>query len=123
MEKRAIFPFIMFVLAGVSFAFGGWQYLQARAVEAATQQQTAFMITTIQRSSLAQTKKKELVATIMQGLPPPANVFRLDFSGSFASQGLDTCTSEGQRTICRALKSVNTDAATMTMVCGSCNPR
>lgn len=113
----------MFILAAASFAFGGWQYVQARLVEAAAQKQMAFIATTIQDSTLASAKKKELFASIMQGLPPSASVFRLDFSGSFASPGGDSCASEGQRTVCRALTSVETDAATMTRICGACNPQ
>lgn len=113
----------MFVLAAASFAFGGWQYVQARMVEAAAQKQVAFIAATIQDSSIAQAKKKELFASIMSGLPPSANVFRLDFSGSFASPVGDSCASSGQRAICKALKSAQTDSATMTLICGACNPQ
>lgn len=123
MNPRIIFPTLMFILAGASFAFGGWQYVQARMVEAAAQKQVAFIATTIQDSSIAQAKKKELFASIMSGLPPSANVFRLDFSGSFASPGGDSCASDGQRAVCKALNSVQTDSATMTLICGACNPQ
>ncbi len=124
MNPRLIFPTLMFVLAGASFAFGGWQYFQARAVAAAAQQRMAFIATTIQRSGLAATAKKELFASIMNGLPAAPGVFSLDFSGSFASQQSgDSCTSVGQRAICQALKSAATDPATMTAICGTCNPQ
>lgn len=123
-EKRAIFPAVMFTLAGVSFIFGGWQYLQSRSVQAASQKRMAFMITTIEKSDVTKQKKQELYATIMQGLPPAPAVLGLDFSGSFASVGTgDSCDSDGQRTVCRALKADNADAVTMMNVCGSCNPQ
>jgi hypothetical protein len=123
MNPRAIFPLIMFVLAGASFVFGGWQYFQARAVATASQQRMAFIVTTIQKNpGIAAAKKKELYASIMQGLPSSPSIFSLDFSGSFASQGGDVCTSDGQRAICTALKA-NSDVATFAAVCGACNPQ
>ncbi len=124
MEKRAIFPAIMFILAGASFLFGGWQYLQSRAVQAASQKRMAFMITTIEKSDVTRVKKQELYAAIMQGLPLTPAMFGIDISGSFASVDTgDSCTSDGQRTICRALKTGQADATTMINVCGSCNPQ
>lgn len=122
-EKRAIFPAVMFFLAGASFLFGGWQYLQSRSVQVTSQKRIAFMITTIEKSDVPRTKKQELYATIMRGLPPAPGVFGLDFSGSFASiDAGDSCTGDGQRTVCRALKAENTDTATYSAVCGACNP-
>lgn len=123
MNPRAIFPTLMFILAAASFTFGGWQYFQARSVEVAAQKQISFIVTTIRDSSIAQAKKKEMFASIMRNLPPAASVFRLDFSGSFASQVGDSCTSVGQRTVCKALKDAQTDSATMTLMCGACNPQ
>jgi hypothetical protein len=124
MEKRAIFPAVMFLLSGASFLFGGWQYVQSRSVQAASQKRMAFIVTTIEKSDVTRAKKQELYASIMQGLPPAPGVFSLDFSGSFASVNTgDSCTSEGQRSVCRALKDENTDASTMTAVCGACNPK
>ena len=117
MNPRAIFPLTMFVLAAISFVFGG------RAVASASQQRMAFIVTTIQKNTgIAAAKKKELYASIMQGLPSSPGIFSLDFSGSFASQGGDSCTSDGQRAICTALKA-NSDAGTFASVCGTCNPQ
>ena len=104
-ERRAIFPAIMFTLAGASFLFGGWQYFQARAVAASAQQRMAFIITTIEKSNVDRTTKQDLYASIMGNLPAAPGTFSLGFSGSFASQTAgDTCTSEGQRSVCRALR-------------------
>lgn len=114
----------MFALAGASFVFGGWQYLQARSVASAAQERMAFMVTTIQKSNLAQAQKKDLYTTIMRDLPSAPAVFSLDFSDSFASQDTgDSCTSDGQRTICLSLQAAQTDRATMTAICGTCNPQ
>lgn len=122
-EKRAIFPVVMFLLAGASFLFGGWQYLQSRSVQAASQSRMAFIVTTIEKSDVSRVKKQELYASIMQGLPPAPGVFGLDFSGSFASVGMgDSCSNDGQRAVCRALKAENTDTAIYSAVCGACNP-
>ncbi len=123
MNPRAIFPIIMFTFAGISFAFGGWQYLQARAVQSAAQERMAYMITTIEKSTIARTAKQSLYASIMSNLPPAPSVFGLDLSGSFASQGDDACTNNGQRSVCSALKSSSADAATLRNVCGSCDPK
>lgn len=113
----------MFVLAGASFAFGGWQYLQARNVQSASQQRMAFMMTAIQKSGIATAQKKELYASIMRGLPPAPGIFSLDLSNSFASTTVgDSCTSDGQRAICASLKLYG-DAATRTAVCGACDPK
>ena len=123
MNKRLIFPTLMFVLAGASFLFGGWQYLQSRSTQLASQKRMAFIITSIEKSSLAKAKKQELYATIMEGLPAAPAVFGIDFSGSFASVGVgDSCDSDGQRSICGTLKAEKTDAILMTAVCGTCNP-
>ncbi len=123
MEKRALFPAVMFLLAGASFLFSGWQYLQSRSVQAASQNRMAFMITTIEKSDITRTKKQELYASIMQGLPSAPGILGLDFSGSFASEDKgDSCSSEGQRVICRALQQKG-DSATMMAVCGKCIPQ
>ena len=123
MEKRAIFPVIMFVMAGASFLFGTWQFLQARAIAEASQKRLAFVVTTIEQSPVGRSQKNELYASIMNGLPSAPGLFSLDISGSFASPaGGDGCTSEGQRTVCRALTGNATDTV-RTAVCGVCNPK
>lgn len=123
MEKRAIFPSVMFMLAAVSFLFGGWQYLQTRSVQAASQKRTAFIIMSIEKSNLSTARKQELYATIMSGLPAAPAVFGIDVAGSFAGVSTgDSCTSVGQRTICGALKAEGADGVTMKAVCGACDP-
>lgn len=124
MEKRAIFPILMFSLAAASFIFGGWQYFQARTVQASAQKRMAYIITTIEDSPVSRTQKQELYATIMEGLPAAPGVFSLDVSGSFASPADgDLCTSDGQRAVCRALKSERSSAEVYGAVCGVCNPQ
>jgi hypothetical protein len=84
----------------------------------------AFILTSIEQSSVPRAKKQELYATIAKDLPPAPGLFGIDFSGSFASQnGQDSCTNDGQRAICRALQYADADVATMTAICGRCNPR
>ena len=124
MERRAIFPVIMFALAGASFLLAGWQYLQARAIQASAQERMAYIITTIEESSVGYAQKQGLYASIMGGLPPAPGLFGLDVSGSFASPaGGDLCTGEGQRSVCLALKREAVSAAVRSSVCGQCNPQ
>lgn len=124
MERRAIFPIIMFTLSAASFLFGGWQYLQARSVAAAAQKRMAFMMTTIEQSPVNRNQKQELYASIMNGLPAAPGIFSLDVSGSFASPvGGDACTSDGQRSVCRALIAEHASTAVSTAVCGACHPQ
>lgn len=124
MEKRAIFPILMFSLAAASFVFGGWQYISARALQASAQKRMAYIITTIEQSPVSRNQKQELYASIMNGLPAAPGVFSLDVSGSFASPaGGDSCESEGQRSVCRALKAESSPASVFASVCGVCNPQ
>lgn len=124
MNKRAIFPTIMFTLAAASFIFGGWQYFQAKSVQTASQKRMAYIITTIEESPVSRLQKDQLYATIMGGLPAAPGIFSLDVSGSFASPaGGDSCTSDGQRSVCRALKAERVETATYSAVCGTCNPQ
>lgn len=124
MEKRLLFPVVMFLFAGASFAFGGWQYLQARATRQASQQRMAFMLTAIENSAVGRMQKQQLYASIMAGLPAAPSVLGIDFSGSFASPtGGDTCINDGQRAVCRALRAEHAGADVLDAVCGSCDPR
>jgi hypothetical protein len=123
MERRLIFPTMMFVISGASFAFGIWQYIYARQVQISSANRMASIISTIQDSSVATAKKQEIYARVFQRLPPAPSGFGLDFSGSFASQQVsDSCVNEGQRSVCSALTSSNTDVATVKAVCGDCKP-
>jgi hypothetical protein len=124
MEKRALFPLTMFLLAGASFAYGTWQYLHAQAVQASADSRMAYIMTTIESSGVSRQQKLQMYASIMGGLPSAPGVFGFDFSGSFASQQPDDqCTGDGQRAVCRALKAQGTDAKTMEAICGVCNPK
>lgn len=124
MEKRAIFPAIMFTLSAASFLFGGWQYVQSRSIAAAAQKRMAYIISTIEQSPVNRNQKQELYASIMNGLPAAPGIFSLDVSGSFASPvGGDACTNDGQRAVCRALTEERVASAIYTSVCGTCNPQ
>lgn len=124
MEKRLIFPVIMFVTAGVSFAFGIWQYASARLAQQSADRRMAYIMTTIARSELVPASKQRLYASIAGGLPAAPTVLGLDFSGSFASQESDDhCANDGQQTICRVLRTQGIDPETVRAVCGVCNPR
>jgi hypothetical protein len=124
MQKRVIFPTIMFILAGASFLFGTWQYLQARSFRAAAQARMAYIVTTIEESDVSRLQKQRLYATIMGGLPATPGFFSLDVSGSFASPtDGDRCISDGQRSVCRALKNEHARIDVYEAVCGTCNPQ
>lgn len=113
----------MFLAAGVSFAFGTWQYIYAQRVQASSAQRTAYIMTAIEESDMSRPRKQELYASIAAGLPATPAIFGIDFSGSFASQPKDDqCPNEGARSICRALKEYSADTATITAICGVCNP-
>lgn len=122
-EKRLIFPVVMFALAGASFAYGTWQYIYAQQMQSSAAHRMAYIMTTIEKSSVARTQKQAIYATIMRDLPAGPTFLGLDLSGSFASQGpVDACTSEGQRVICRALEDSGEDQKTFSAICGTCNP-
>jgi uncharacterized membrane protein YjjP (DUF1212 family) len=113
----------MFSTAGLSFAFGAWQYLYARTVQANSSSRVAAIVGTIQHSDLATAKKQALYAQIFENLPAAPKMLAFDFSGSFASQQLpDACTNDGQRSVCQALLSSGADTATVKAVCGNCKP-
>jgi hypothetical protein len=123
-NTRIIFPTAMFVIAGISFAYGTWQFFFARQVQIASDARLAYIVTTIERSDASRQEKQELYATIMSGLPPAPLLLGIDVSGSFATQQPDDqCISDGQRAVCRALLREGTDQATYTPVCGLCNPQ
>lgn len=122
-RRRLIFPLFMFLLAGVSFAYGIWQYAAARQIQASADERLAFMATTIERSSLVRSQKDALFATIFEGFPAAPTLFGIDLSGSFASEGDgNACRTDGQRSLCRALKAADTDVAAYQAICGVCNP-
>lgn len=122
-EKRAIFPIIMFIAAGASFAFGIWQHISARQIQASSAERMAHIMTTIERSSVTSSKKQELYTSIMGELPASPTLFTLNISGSFASQAKpDRCTNDGQRAVCRALQQYATQADFLA-ICGPCIPQ
>lgn len=123
MERRLIFPTIMFILASASFAFGIWQYVYASRVQVNSAKRMAFIVKTIQDSGITQANKRSIYASIFQQLPPAPSLFGIDFSDSFASQDIsDGCTSDGQRAICQALVQDDADERAMTAICGFCRP-
>ena len=123
MEIRLIFPVAMFSMAGLSFAFGIWQYVYARQVQANSAERVAAIVGVIQESDLSTAKKQDIYARVFHRMPPAPNMIGLDFSGSFASQQMpDACLNDGQRSVCRALYSSDAATATITAVCGECRP-
>ena len=124
MNIRLAFPVTMFALAGVSFAFGIWQYVWARNTRTAAAERMAYIMASIERSDVSRADKQRLYATITSGLPAGPTVFGIDLSGSFASQGTnDHCTGDGQRAVCRALYDTGTDMTTTVAICGLCEPK
>ena len=114
----------MFLLAGVSFAYGTWQWLYSRQVQTAADARVAHIMEQVEQAPIAKANKKDLYAAIFEGYPEAPSLFGIDFSGSFASpQADDACTSDGQRSVCRALKDSSADSATVSDVCGACNPQ
>ena len=121
---RIIFPTVMFLLAGASFMYGTWQYFVAQSARHADASRLAFILETIESSELSRSGKQELYATIAAELPDAPPVFGIDISGSFASEGApDGCASDGQRTLCRALRDNDGRDETITAVCGVCFPK
>ena len=108
MNWRAVVPILSFVVAGLSFVFGSYQYLQARGFEAYARKQLAFVTSTIQDTQLTSSQKKNLMATIFEGLPLAPTKLALIFSGSRASQETGTlpagCENQGQWQVCQALR-------------------
>lgn len=115
----------MFLLAGISFAYGTWQWLYARQVQVASDARVAHILEQVDKFTTAKSvNSNPLYTAIFDGYPSAPSLFGIDFSGSFASkQSDDACVNQGQRSVCRALKSAETDPAMITDVCGLCNPR
>lgn len=123
-KVRIAFPVTMFVLAGISFSYGAYQHFSARSARAVDEQRLAFILETIERSNFSDARKQELYASIAAGLPASVPVLGIDFSGSFAAPtGGDQCMNDGQRTLCRALRSQDADQGTVSAVCGLCHPQ
>lgn len=124
MNPRIIFPTFMFVLAGVSFAYGTWQWLYARQVQTASDARVAHIMEQVDQLAVAKKTKQDLYAAVFSGYPAAPSLFGIDFSGSFASQQAgDSCANDGQRSVCRALKAADAPVATFGQVCGACNPK
>lgn len=120
---RIAFPVTMFVLAGISFSYGAYQHFSARSVRDVDEQRLAFILETIEQSNFSDVRKQELYVSIAAELPTSVPVLGIDFSGSFAAPtGGDSCENDGQRTLCRALRTQRSDPATISAVCGACDP-
>ena len=123
MSPRIVFPVTMFILAGVSFAYGTWQYFVAQNLRETDASRLAFILETIEDSSLARSSKQNLYTSIAAQLPSAPPVFGIDVSGSFASEGApDGCDNDGQRALCHALEYQEANETTIDAVCGTCNP-
>ena len=124
MDRRLIFPVTMFVIAAISFTYGIYQYVVARRVQTSSDARLAFVMASIEGSRSSRQEKQDLYDTIFLGLPKAPSVLGIDLSGSFAAPpGGDKCVNDGQRAICSALKKTSTDAATISRICGVCEPK
>ncbi len=124
MNPRIIFPVFMFTLAGASFAYGIWEHFAAQQIQTAADQRLAFIVGSIARAPVAATQKQSLYATIFSGLPEAPSLLGIDLSGSFATQQTsDGCANDGQRAVCRAMRTTGSDQQTITAVCGRCRPQ
>ena len=123
MQKRLIFPLTMFVLAGLSFAYGTWQWLSARAVQASADARVAYIMGTVQTHPWSEYQKQAFYVALFQDYPGSPKVLGIDVSGSFASERAnDRCVNAGQRAVCRSLRTASASAETIAAVCGACNP-
>lgn len=123
MERRIIFPTLMFILAGLSFVYGTWQYLYARRVQASSDARLVHTITAIEDSNILLKQKERIYADIFLNLPPAPTFFGIEFSGSLAGQHQDDqCVNDGQRAVCRALRTQGAQPTVYTEVCGLCAP-
>lgn len=124
MDRRLIFPITMFVLAGISFAYGTYEYVVAQRAQSSSDARLAFIMSAIESSRSSRQEKTDLYAAIFQGLPKAPSVFGFDLSGSFAAPaGGDQCTSDGQRAVCGALIKTHEDPAMISRICGLCLPK
>ena len=124
LQRRIIFPLAMFALAALSFGYGTWQWLTARAVQASADERIAHTLQTVEeQASWSDRQKQAFYLALFEDYPPSPTLFGIDLSGSFASeQPDDRCVNDGQRSVCRALAASVTDAETMSSICGACNP-
>ncbi len=124
MNPRIVFPVIMFALAAASFAYGAWEHFAAQRIQTAADQRLAFVVSSIAHAPVAAAQKQALYASIFSGLPPAPSLLGIDLSGSFAAQQAgDQCRNDGQRAVCRALRTTDSDAQTVSAVCGVCDPQ
>lgn len=122
-EKRAIAPVLLFIVAGASFTYGIWQYLATQRLQAAADQRVAHIVNAVESSGISRGQKDVVYRSVFQNWPAMPNGFGIEVSGLFASQQTDdACTSEGQRSVCRALINGGTSAAVKASVCGACDP-
>jgi hypothetical protein len=124
MQARLIFPLLMFALAGVSFAYGTWQFLTARAVQASANERIAHVLQTVQdQTTLSERQKQTIYVSLFEDYPPGPTFLGIDVSGIFAAEDPeDQCSNNGQRAVCRTLYAANADVRTIQAVCGACSP-
>ena len=124
MQRRLIFPLVMFALAALSFGYGTWQWLTARAVLASADARIAHTLQTVEdQASWSDRQKQAFYLALFKEYPPAPTLFGIDLSGSFASeQQDDRCVNDGQRAVCRSLAASGTAPETMSAICGTCNP-
>ena len=122
-QRRLIFPLAMFILAGASFAYGTWQWMTARAVQASADQRIAHVLDSVEgNTSWSDRQKQAFYIALFKDYPAGPTIFGIDLSGSFAAEPADQCVNDGQRTVSRSLYEAGADSKTLMSVCGACNP-
>ena len=113
----------MFVLAGLSFAYGTWQWISARAIQASADARVAYVLESVQgNGSWTDRQKQAFYIALFKDYPAGPTILGIDLSGSFAAEPEDQCVNNGQRMVCRSLVASATNEETLMAVCGSCNP-
>jgi hypothetical protein len=123
-NRRLIFPITMFALAALSFGYGTWQWLTARAVQASADRRVASILGTVEgMTAWSDRQKQAFYLALFENYPAAPSVLGIELSGIFAADGTDDqCANDGQRAVCRSLRSAGADAATVSSVCGACVP-
>ena len=124
MNKRLIFPLLMFTLAACSFAWGGYQYWYAGQVQAASDARVAHIMDAVADTPMTLRTQENLYASIYEDYPAGPAGIGVDVSGSLAGQKIpDGCASDGQRSVCRSMRDGGSSFESYRAACGVCLPQ
>src|SRR4030042_1527112 len=122
-QRRLIFPLAMFILAGASFAYGTWQWMTARAVQASADQRIAHVLDSVEgNTSWSDRQKQAFYIALFKDYPAGPPLFGMDLSGSFAAEPADQCVKDGQRTGWRSVAEAGAGSKPLMSVGGAGNP-